>query len=66
VQVSMTWALTCPETVHQRPFVTREIETYEAVVHSCFQCFDAVGLYRVDAALCLHDTTSCTTGRTAV
>jgi len=28
VQVSMTWALTCPETVHQRPCMTREIETW--------------------------------------
>jgi len=27
VQVSTTWALTCPETVHQRPCMTREIET---------------------------------------
>jgi len=28
VQVSTTWALTCPETVHQRPCMTREIETW--------------------------------------
>ena len=28
VQVSMTWALTCPEKVHQRPCMTREIETW--------------------------------------
>ena len=28
VQVSMMWALTCPETVHQRPCVMREIETW--------------------------------------
>jgi len=28
VQVSTTWALTCPETVHQRPFFTREIITW--------------------------------------
>jgi len=28
VQVSMTWALTCLETVRQRPCVTREIETW--------------------------------------
>ena len=27
MQVSTTWALTCPETVHQRPCMTREIET---------------------------------------
>ena len=27
VQVSMTWALTWPETVHQRPCMTREIKT---------------------------------------
>ena len=27
VQVSMTWALTCLETVHQRPCVTREIKS---------------------------------------
>ena len=28
VQVSTTWALTCPETVHQRLCMTREIETW--------------------------------------
>jgi len=28
VQDSTTWALTCPETVHQRPHMTREIETW--------------------------------------
>jgi len=28
MQVSTTWALTCPETVHQRPRMTREIETW--------------------------------------
>ena len=28
VQVSMTWALTCTATVHQRPCMTREIETW--------------------------------------
>ena len=28
VQVSTTCALTCPETVHQRPCMTREIETW--------------------------------------
>ena len=28
VQVSMTWALTCPETVNQRPCMTRDIETW--------------------------------------
>jgi len=28
VQDSTTWALTCPETVHQRLCVTREIETW--------------------------------------
>jgi len=28
VQVSTTWALTCPATVHQRPCLTREIETW--------------------------------------
>jgi len=28
VQVSTSWALTCPETVHQRPCMTREIETW--------------------------------------
>ena len=28
MQVSTTWAFTCPETVHQRPCVTREIETW--------------------------------------
>ena len=28
VQVSTTWALTCPETVHHRPCTVREIETY--------------------------------------
>ena len=28
MQVSTTWALACPETVHQRPCVTREIETW--------------------------------------
>ena len=28
VQVGTTWALTCPETVHQRPCMTREIETW--------------------------------------
>ena len=28
VQVSTTWALTCPETVHQRPCTTREMETW--------------------------------------
>ena len=28
MQVSTTWALTCPETVHRRPCVTREIETW--------------------------------------
>jgi len=28
VQVSTTWALPCPETVHQRPCMTREIETW--------------------------------------
>jgi len=27
-QVSTKWALTCPETVHQRPRMTREIETW--------------------------------------
>ena len=27
MQVSTTWALTCPETVHQRPCITREMET---------------------------------------
>jgi len=26
VQVSMAWALTCPETVHRRPCITREME----------------------------------------
>ena len=28
VQVSTTWALTCPETVRQRPCMTRKIETW--------------------------------------
>ena len=28
VQVSTTWDLTCPETVHQRPCMTREIKTW--------------------------------------
>ena len=28
VQVSTIWALTYPETVHQRPCMTREIETW--------------------------------------
>ena len=28
VQVSTTWALTCPETVNQRPCMTRKIETW--------------------------------------
>ena len=28
VQVSTTWALTCPEMVHQRPCMTREMETW--------------------------------------
>jgi len=28
VQVSTTWALTCPETVHQRPRMMTEIETW--------------------------------------
>ena len=28
MQVSTTWALTCPGTVHQRPCITREIETW--------------------------------------
>ena len=28
VQVSTIWALTCPATVHQRPCMTREIETW--------------------------------------
>ena len=28
VQVSTTWALTCPETVHQRPCMMREMETW--------------------------------------
>jgi len=28
VQFSMTWALTCLKTVHQRPCMTREIETW--------------------------------------
>jgi len=28
VQVSMTWALTCPKMVHQKPCMTREIETW--------------------------------------
>jgi len=28
VQVSTIWALTCPETVHQRPRMTREMETW--------------------------------------
>ena len=28
VQVCMTWALTCPETVQQRPCMTRETETW--------------------------------------
>ena len=31
VQVSTTWALTCPETVHQRPCTTRGIETWLSV-----------------------------------
>jgi len=26
VQVSTTWALTCPETVHQRPCMTRGVD----------------------------------------
>ena len=26
VQVSTTWALTCPETVHQRPCMTRDVD----------------------------------------
>jgi len=28
MQVSTTWALTCPETVHQRPRMMREIKTW--------------------------------------
>jgi len=28
VQESKTWALICPETVHQRPCIIREIETW--------------------------------------
>jgi len=28
VQVSTTWALTCPEKVNRRPRITREIETW--------------------------------------
>jgi len=28
VQVSTAWALTCPETVHQRPCMTRQVETW--------------------------------------
>jgi len=28
MQVSTTWALICPEAVHQRPCMTREIETW--------------------------------------
>jgi len=28
VQVSTTWALTCPETVHERSCMTREMETW--------------------------------------
>ena len=28
VQISMTWALTCPETVNQRACMTREMETW--------------------------------------
>jgi len=28
VQVSTTWASTCPEMVYQRPCMTREIETW--------------------------------------
>ena len=28
VQVSTTWALICPETVHRRPCMTREIKTW--------------------------------------
>ena len=28
MQASMTWALTCPETVHRRPCMTREMETW--------------------------------------
>jgi len=28
VQVCTTWALTCPETVQQKPCMTREIETW--------------------------------------
>ena len=37
MQVSTTWALTCPETVHQRPCVTREIETFmlSVTITSC-------------------------------
>jgi len=28
VQVSMTWALTCPDTVQQRPYTMRDIQTW--------------------------------------
>ena len=28
IQVSTTWALTCPETVHRRPCMTKNIETW--------------------------------------
>jgi len=30
VQVNTTWASTCPETVHQRPCMTREIKTWQS------------------------------------
>ena len=40
VQVSTTWALTCLETVHQRPCMMREIETQlsdnRVIRHRCF------------------------------
>jgi len=35
VRVSTTWALTCLETVHQRPCMTREIETQQQQPTDC-------------------------------
>jgi len=56
VQVSTTWALTCPETVHQRLCMTREMETWlsdsrtevHCVIVSCLTVCNGVEMQAVE------------------